>query len=292
MKVNKNGFTLVELIIFIALFAALSGSFITILLTVTRVQVRQASVVEVSEQSQFLLQQIQYYIQNSSMIDIPINTPTSTLKLYTGVNSQDPLYITIASGTVYIQKTASGIPQPLSSNKVSVSNLTFVKHSNIPSHDSVSVSFTLAYNTSNIEQAFSQMLQTSVARVSAATFDSNLIPASSSPLNIGVSGQVWNSINQVLYFSGSNVGIGTSNPLGIFDIEGTTSNVILNSGNVGIGTTAPSTKLEVNGTTTIDGNAIVKTGGSANHAVCWKADGITLGWCSSISTSTGICTCN
>ena len=259
MKVNKNGFTLVELIIFIALFAALSGSFITILLTVTRVQVRQVSVVEVSEQSQFLLQQIQYYIQNSSMIDIPINTPTSTLKLYTGVNSQDPLYITLASGTVYIQKTASGIPQPLSSNKVSVSNLTFVKHSNIPSHDSVSVSFTLAYNTSNIEQAFSQMLQTSVARVSAATFDSNLIPASSSPLNIGVSGQVWNSINQVLYFSGSNVGIGTSNPLGIFDIEGTTSNVILNSGNVGIGTTAPSTKLEVNGTTTIDGNAIVST---------------------------------
>jgi prepilin-type N-terminal cleavage/methylation domain-containing protein len=286
MKMNKRGFTLIELIIFIALFAALSGSFIAILLTVTRVQVRQVSVVEVSEQSQFLLQQIQYYIQNSSMIDMPVNTPTSTLKLFTGVNSQDPIYITLSNGTVYIQKTATGTPQPLSSNKVSVSNLTFVKHSNIPSHDSVSVSFTLAYNTSNIEQAFSQMLQTSVARVSAATFDSNLVPASSSPLSLGISGNTWNSINGVIYFSGSNVGIGTTNPLSIFDVESGSSNVILNASSVGIGTTAPGAKLEVNGNTMID------VGGSASHAVCWKADGKTLGWCSSIATSTGVCTCN
>jgi hypothetical protein len=278
--------------------------------------VRQASVVEVSEQSQFLLQQIQYYIQNSSMIDIPVNTPTSTLKLFTGVNSQDPLYIILSNGTVYIQKTTTGTPQPLSSNKVSVSNLTFVKHSNIPSHDSVSVSFTLAYNTSNVEQAFSQMLQTSVARVSAATFDSNLVPASSSPLSLGVSGNAWNSINGVVYFGGSNgsnvgigttnplgildiesgssnillnassVGIGTTNPLGILDIESGSSNILLNASSVGIGTSTPRAKLEVNG------NIMIDAGGSAGHAVCWKADGKTLGSCSTIATSTGICTCN
>lgn len=39
------------------------------------------------------------------------------------------------------------------------------------------------------------------------------------------------------------------------------------------------------------GGGILGTGGSANHAVCWKSDGVTLGWCSTTPTS-GSCTCN
>ena len=66
----------------------------------------------------------------------------------------------------------------------------------------------------------------------------------------------------------------------------TTNMTILGSnGNLGIGTTSPGAKLEVNGTTMID------SGGSANHAICWKADGKTLGYCSTTPTN-GVCTCN
>jgi hypothetical protein len=62
--------------------------------------------------------------------------------------------------------------------------------------------------------------------------------------------------------------------------------VIDRNGNVGIGTTTPATKLDVNGVVTI------RSGGSANHAICWKSDGITLGYCSSVVASDGACTCN
>ena len=309
---NRKAFTLVELLIFLGMFAALSAAFITVLLTVTRVQVRQASVVEVGEQSQFLLQQIQYYIEKSSLIDIPQDTPTSTLKLWTGVNAQDPTSITLASGTVYLQQTATGTLQALSSNKVTVSNLTFTRRANAPSHDSVSISFTLAYNTSNIQQAFSQMLQTSVARVSAATFDSNIIPSSTAAYSLGTSALTWSSINQTIYFSGSNVGIGTTNnPVDTLELNGrlyfdpgsapasttnrlynvsstlywngtavggdswttTSTGIFYNGGNVGIGTTTSTTLLDVNG-----GLRLRQSGGGNGAASLIEMSNRTTGW--------------
>ncbi len=220
MNSLRKAFTLVELLIFLGLFAVLSVAFISVLVTVTQVQVRQSSVVEVSEQSQFLLQQMQYYIEKSSLIDIPQDTPTSTLKLWTGINANDPTYITLASGTVYLQQTATGTLQALTSNKVTVSNLTFTRRANAPSHDSVSIAFTLVYNTSNIKQAFSQMLQTSIARVSAATFDSNIMPSSTATYSLGASGNIWTSLNGIVDFSGTNVGINQPSPSQMFDVNG------------------------------------------------------------------------
>jgi len=52
--------------------------------------------------------------------------------------------------------------------------------------------------------------------------------------------------------SGGRVGIGTSNPRGVLDIESAGNNMLLNGGNVGIGTTNPSALLEVSGTAKFD----------------------------------------
>ncbi len=208
------GFTLIELLIAMAIFSIVIVFFITMFLTITRIQVRQSSLAEVNGQSTFLLQEMQYYIEQASLIDMPLDTPTTTLKLRMPGVAVDPTVITVNGGTIYLQQ-ASGSLQALSSNKVAVSNLTFTKHANAPGHDSVSIAFTVAYNTGNIQQLFSEMLQTSVAQVSAATFDSDLLPSSTWNNNLGLAGQLWKSINGLLYFSsdGTKLGIGAgSNP--------------------------------------------------------------------------------
>ena len=56
--------------------------------------------------------------------------------------------------------------------------------------------------------------------VDAATFDSNLIPSSTATYKIGASGQVWTSVNDIIYFSGSNVGIGVSSPGQTLEVNG------------------------------------------------------------------------
>ncbi len=287
---RRTAFTLTELLVFLGVFAAVSGTLITVLITVTKVQVRQASSAEVNQQSQALLQQVQYYVEKSSFVDMPPDSSTSTLKLWTGINTQDPTYITLQNGIVYVQQTATGTLQPLTSSRVNITNLVFTKRSNPPSHDSVSVSFSIAYSTSNITQAISQMFQSSIARVSAATFDSNILPASSTPLNLGIAGQTWSSINQNMYFSGSNVGIGTTNnPMDTLELNGrlyldaisapasttsrlynvggslywngislasqwtttSTTSIYYNLGNVGVGTSTPATLFTVATTTNI-----------------------------------------
>ena len=62
--------------------------------------------------------------------------------------------------------------------------------------------------------------------------------------------------------------------------------VIANDGKVGVGTAIPAERLDVNG------RVKVEVGGSASKVVCWKADGMTLGYCSTQPDATGGCTCN
>lgn len=263
----RNGFTLVEMLIAISIFTVIVVAFIGILTVVTQVQVQSSSSSAVNQESQFLLQKLQYYVQAASIIDIPTSTPTSTLKFDVASSSLDPSYITLASGTVYLQQ-AGGPLQPLTSNRVTVSNLSFTRQANPPGHDSVSISYTINYNTSNLAQAFSQLFQTSIAQVSAATFDTGIYPsAAAEPL--GTSGNIWSPINGIIYTNGGNVGIGP-------------------------GETSPWQQLEVNGGLRLYPNGVSQptcnsssnargtlwfsTGGSYDSLyICANASG-TVGW--------------
>lgn len=216
---QRSGFTLIELMIFSAVFAIVMISFLSILVTVLGIQTRQSAVTEVTTQSNFLLQQIENYVERSSVIEMPQDTSTTTLKLRMPAIAEDPTIITLFGGTVYIQQ-AGGPQTPLTSGKVNVASLAFTKHSNPPGHDSVSVALLLAYNTPNLKQQFSEAFSTTVARASAATFDSNVIPSSTATYDLGVSSQIWRSVNNSIYFSGSNVGIGIIAPTQALQVAG------------------------------------------------------------------------
>ena len=216
---DKRGFTIIEILIFSAIFVVIMTSFISIFVVITRVQTRSSAASEVNQQSQFLLQQIQYYIERSSLVELAQDVVTSTLKLRMPSAAEDPTWIYLSSNTVYLRQ-ATATAQALTSSKVNVAALNFTNRSNAPAHDSVNVSFTVANNTSNLQQQFSETLSTSIARVSAATFDSNVVPSSTATYKLGVSGNIWSSVNDLINFSGSNVGVnlGAGNPSQTFEV--------------------------------------------------------------------------
>ncbi len=233
MRSNRGGLSLIELLVFVAIFVIVAVTFMTILVSIIRVQSRQFAVGEVTQQSQFLLQRIQYFVERSSLVEMSADAPTTTLKLRMAATSEDPTYIYLSSSTVFLKQTDGGSSDPLTSDKVLISNLNFTKRSNPPGHDSVSTSFTVTYNTQSIGNQFSQVLQTAVARVSAATFDSSINPSSTDAFAVGRSDLRWQSINGVLFFTAANppnVGIGASAPGAKFQVSG---------GDIYVDTTSP-----------------------------------------------------
>lgn len=231
---GRKGFTLIELIIFSAIFSLVSIIFVAMLVSITSVQLRQTASSEVNRQSQFVLETIQKYIQKSSLIETT-STPSQSLvlRLPTGVNqnssgiqSQVRIYwetSTIAS-VIYL-KIGSSTPEALTSSKVWVDDLTFKKYSRPDSHDSVNLTMALSYNAPNTSKKFFQKLSTTATRVSAATFDSDLVPAATtSSISLGVAGSMWLSVNQKIYFkqdgSNINIGINVQNPTKQLDVAG------------------------------------------------------------------------
>lgn len=169
-KSRRGGFTLIELLVFSAIFALIIGSFITILITIVTTQSQQSASSEAQQQGQFLLQQFQYYIETARLVDIPKDTATSKLVLRESVSSSsyDPTIFTLANGAVYLQQGPGGGLQPLTSNKVTISNLSFTRHYNLNSTSSAfgtdSVSYSFIVNSSAGNQAsYSETFQSSAS---------------------------------------------------------------------------------------------------------------------------------
>lgn len=277
---SRSGFTLLELIIFSAIFAIVAVSFTAILISITGVSIRQTGSSAVNQESQFVMQTIQRYIQDSSLVDIKLpsvqtSNPTSTsftsLSLTTttlqlimptsttdgGDGTTSTVKIYTLDGVVYIEGR-SATPEKLTTSNVRVDKLEFTKRSNPPSgHDIVDVALTISYNTPDITKKFSQFLQTSISRTNAASFDDNLVPISSgvSAYSVGLPGNRWNSINGIINFDESDrIGIGINSPpvLGY--------QLYVNNGNLGVKGTAA-------GSSTFQGNlTLIPVGGQTTSS--------------------------
>ncbi len=199
-NINKLvwGFTLLEVLIYVSIFAIVLGLLSTILITTTRVEMRESAAAEVTEQSGYVVQTIQRLVRESSQIE----GASSTLVLRMASTTRDKTTLSLSGGKVYLQE-GSGSQRALTSDKVIVNSLSFQKFSNPPGKDVVEINITMTFNSSNPQFAIVKTLRSAIARVSAATFDSNIVPNANDTYSVGLSNPRWREG----YFSGN---LGTS----------------------------------------------------------------------------------
>src|SRR3989344_1363367 len=191
---TDTGFTLIEQLLYIGIFVIAAGLLSGILMNVIRVQNRETSTTEVSDQAQFLLKKIQNLIYVSSLIEIDASSPTSTLKLRMRDSAKDPTLV-FASGTAVYYQEGAADALAITSELISVSGLMFAKMPNPPAKDIVQIDFTVDYANGNPQSQFSKPFHSAVSRVSASVFDSGVTPTSSSVYDIGTSTQRWKNIS-------------------------------------------------------------------------------------------------
>ncbi len=250
LKTKIRGFTLMEMLVYLGVFSVASVFLTNILLTVTDITGRESASREVSSQLDATLETIQALIQQSSNIE---SASGSTLKLRMSDPASDPTCITLESGVIKIAQgpgtpadECSNTKTSLTTDKVVTNSLTFTKIDNIQyseaegrdlvGHSVVNIDMAMTYSSTNPKYAISRTLTSAIGRVSAATFDSDLLPDTTNTRSIGTSALRWQNlnVNGTAYFAG-NVGVGVSTPTQKFEVNGNIKQgrMILWTGTVG-----------------------------------------------------------
>ncbi len=190
---------MIEFVVFVAIFAVTAIFMVSILTTVTRTQLRQSSVNEVNGQIAFVSNTIQRLVRESSLIANNDGVASTTLVLRRSSSALDTTKIFVDSGmtAIYLQEIdQNGVTSttvPLTSDKVKVTNFSATKYQTPGGAAIAQVDFTLDYNTVNPAARISRSWRGAITRVSAATFDSGLIPTSDGTLNLGSAVTKWNN---------------------------------------------------------------------------------------------------
>lgn len=224
---EKKGFSLIELTIYIAIFTVSAIFLVAILTTITKIQTREGSAGEVNRQIGFVGDTLKRMVQSSSLVDMTFGTPTSTLRLRMATSTNDPTLMYLSGTAVYLRQ-GSANPIALTDSDVIVDTFLVTPYQNPGGTTIVQLDLSMTYNATNPAARLTRSLETSVARVSAAQFDSSVYPSSGGTLDLGTATYQWRNG----YFSGT------------LDVDGQTTmgtgvggaTVLKSYGNVGFST--------------------------------------------------------
>jgi len=144
---NYNGFTLIETLIYLALFGIIMGGVAAAAYGIVEAGGRSQTRVSLQEEGDFLLAKINWSLTGASSMSIQASPPSLMVSKYNFTSN--PLVFNFA-GTALSLKEGSGVAQNLNSDNAAISSLIF---QDIPSSgakpEGIKTTFTLQAKTPN-----------------------------------------------------------------------------------------------------------------------------------------------
>jgi len=142
---NKKGFTLVEVMLYIALISALVLMMSSFLYMVLGARSKSQAILEVESQGKFVMSQITQTIRNSDSITIPLaGSSGQILSLTSQVPTRNPTVFNSTGTDIQIKEGTDPII-PLTSSQVSISGLSFQNISRTNTPGTLRIQFTVSY---------------------------------------------------------------------------------------------------------------------------------------------------
>lgn len=159
MKKRKNGFTIVELLIYTTILLGLLYIFTSMFGSILDVQLESETQSAIIQDSGYIFARLQYDIGRASSIVTPSSLGASSSTLVLQINGVDFTY-GISNGT--LQLTSEGVSAALNGFGTTVSNLSFRRYGNTSGKNSISVSYTLTSTTQRTSGYDTQDFQSTI----------------------------------------------------------------------------------------------------------------------------------
>jgi type II secretory pathway pseudopilin PulG len=144
---SQQGYTLIELLLYVAMIGALLTTVTYFFGTVVDARVKNQTVTEVNDQGTALMDYVTQTVRNATAVTAPttgVSASSLTLTVPTGSLSPTVFSLTGAAPITVQVKEGTGSLVPLTNDKVQVSGLTFKNLSRASTPGVVQISFTLS----------------------------------------------------------------------------------------------------------------------------------------------------
>lgn len=147
---HEHGFTLIELILYMAIITIVMGALIPFAWSVIGGSVKSSVEQEVSSQARFVSERIKYEIRNANAIN-----SISTLSIDLNTDTNATTVIDLSGGKVRIKYGAGGTPVNLNSNDTKVTSLAFTDYSSTDGKTKhIQFNFTIDDNYASARQEY------------------------------------------------------------------------------------------------------------------------------------------
>lgn len=145
LEKKEKGFTLVEVLLYIAITGVIIFSISVFLSVVLEARVRNQTMAEVEQEGIRVMQIISQTVRNASVINSPaIGTSAANISLDVVDVAKDPTLFDLSSGVIRIKEGASAYVS-LTNSRLIASGLTFTNLSRASTPGTVRIQFTLTH---------------------------------------------------------------------------------------------------------------------------------------------------
>lgn len=151
-KESQKGFSAIEMVIYVAIFAMFVGALVTFLLNIGYTRQHAQIMLEVNDQGASIMRTLTLAIKSATAINTPgTGVSSGVLSINTTSPGTTPTVFSVSGEALFITE-GTNPAVALTNNKVKITNLTFYNVSQASTPGTIQIRFTISTTASKVSQ--------------------------------------------------------------------------------------------------------------------------------------------